>query len=61
MLWVGMMIPYRVAFNTEDTSFLNVMLDFYIDFVFFIDIMITFITPFLSKRGNFVFDHKRIR
>jgi hypothetical protein len=61
MLWIGLMIPFRVGFNLEDTQLANVLTDFYFDFVFGFDIFMTFHTPIRKKNGELNYDKKKIR
>jgi hypothetical protein len=54
-----MLTPFRISF--EDTpSWWNVIIDFYLNLIFIIDIIITFMTPIFDKEGKMVHDRKKI-
>ncbi|CDW73868.1 UNKNOWN [Stylonychia lemnae] len=57
--YLAFSIPYRISFDYDPNLF-DVVVDFYLTFVFLIDMLIIFITPIADKEGKLIYDKKNI-
>ena len=48
----------RIAFENQKPPYIMVVFDFYLDFVFFIDLIREFTQPFPNDNGKFVYNKK---
>ena len=61
LIFVAIVLPYRLAFYEEDTSKAWMIAWLLINFLFFLDIFVTFFTSITDKETNVeIFDHKKI-
>lgn len=59
VIYLAIMLPYRVAFEVDITHN-QVAFDFYLEAVFYLDIIITLLTPFHDSNGYIVYNKKKI-
>ena len=61
LLFVAVILPYRMAFYDNDSSLSWMSIWLIIDVLFFIDMILTFCTTYTHELTNVeVFDHKKI-
>ena len=60
-LLCAIFFPIQIGFNLQESANLTFYLDYLLDGIFFVDVMVNFNTAFLDKSTNlFVYDHKKI-
>ena len=57
ILYTSIVLPYKIAFNDEDTSS---VLDILLDVILFIDIILCFFSAYIDSEENVIKKHKKI-
>lgn len=60
VLITAISVPFRIAFDVEDTTFLSAT-DRFTDVMFLFDVMFSFVTTYVDDTGVEVVDHRQIR
>ena len=60
LLYTGTYSPYRTAFIAEGGNTFLLIIENLMDFLFGIDILVNFFTPFERHDGSYEYDHKKI-
>ena len=58
IIYISIILPYKFSF-VEDPPLYSVIIEYIFDFVFFLDIIVTFFVPYYDK-SKYIVSHKRI-